>query len=180
MLYSIFRVGERKIKDMGHVKAYENHAERQMAVPNANMDIKNIILIGNKNIFEDVKEYIKDIKLRKNNVIARDLLLTASPGFFDNATEKQKAAWIDLNVKWLKDNFGDNCRYASLHRDETTWHITALIVPRFHDEKKQKLILANARYFDGIAKMSAWQDNYATAIQSVFQELSRGLKFSKA
>jgi len=45
---------------------------------------------------------------------------------------------------------------------------------------KNKSTLSNARYFDGIAKISAWQDNYAAAIQTAFKDLNRGTKFNKA
>lgn len=178
--YAIFRVGDKKIKSIEQLRAYTKHAEREMLVPNADMEIKNEILIGTSNILKDSLDYIKDVKLRKNSVLARDLLLTASPEFFKKATEEQKRKWIETNVKWLKDNFGDNCIYASLHSDESTPHITAIVIPRFYDPKKQKYILANARYFDGIAKMSQWQDKYADAMKSVFKELNRGIKFSKA
>lgn len=57
---------------------------------------------------------------------------------------------------------------------ESTWHIHALIVPVF--DKK----LCNARYFDGIDKFRAWQDNYAENMQKCFKSLNRGVRFSKA
>lgn len=179
-LYAIFRVGDKKIKSVDQLKGFARHAEREILVPNANLSIKNDRLIGTEKIIDDVKEYIKDVKLRKNSVLARDLVLTASPEFFKNASEELKNKWVQINIKWLKECFGNNCTYATLHKDESTWHISALVVPRFFDEKKQKYILANARYFDGIAKMSAWQDKYATAMQETFKELNRGIKFSKA
>lgn len=179
-LYAIFRVSEKKYKDFKQLKHYEKHMEREIPVPNANMTIKNRRLIGSSDIVRDVRAYIEGIKIRKNGVIARDLLLTASPGFFEKASPEQKEAWVQLNIKWLQDNFKDNCVYATLHSDEKTWHISALIVPRFYDDKKKKYVLANARYFDGIAKMSAWQDRYAAAMQTVFNNLNRGIKYGKA
>lgn len=179
-LYAIFRVGERKYKTIAQIRHYQNHMERLVDTPNADLNIKNEILIGSSNIVKDVQDYIKDVKLRSNSVIARDLLLTASPAFFKNIPDLERRKWVELNLQWLKDNFGDNCVYATLHKDETTWHISALIVPKFYDEKKKTYILSNTRYFDGIAKLSKWQDDYSSGIQKVFKSLNRGIKFSKA
>jgi hypothetical protein len=178
--YAVFRVSEKKYKDIKQLSGYQRHMERLMPVPNSDMAICNQRLIGSGDIVNTVKEYIDGIKLRKNNVIARDLILTASPEFFKNATAVQKEQWVQQNIKWLERNFGSNCVYATLHVDERTPHISALVVPKFCDEKKQRYVLANARYFDGIAKMSAWQDNYASSMQELFKDLNRGLKYSKA
>lgn len=179
--YCIFRVGE-KYKTISSIKGFQGHMQRTFYTPNAN-EInrnKNKILIGDKNILENVQEYIKDIKLRKNGVIARDLLLTASPEFFKNKNNEQIDNWIDINIKFLKENFGDNIRYAVAHLDELTPHIHALLVPRFMDHKRNKYKLSNNKYFDGRDKLSEWQDKYAEFINSFFKDLKRGTKGSKA
>lgn len=89
-LYAIFRVGEKKYKTIGSIEGYQRHMEREQETPNANPNISNVRLIGSNFIMQDVKEYIEGIKLRKNGVIARDLLLTASPKFFENLSIKDK------------------------------------------------------------------------------------------
>ena len=179
--YCIFRVGE-KYKTISSIKGFQGHMERTFNTPNANKinRSRNKILIGDKNILENVQEYIKDIKLRKNGVIARDLLLTASPEFFKNKNNEQIDNWIDINVKFLKENFGDNIRYAVAHLDELTPHIHALLVPRFKDVKRDRYKLSNNKYFDGRDKLSEWQDKYAETINNFFEELKRGTKGSKA
>lgn len=175
--YAIFRVGK-KFKDINSIKHFEKHMEREINVPNADMNIKNELLIGNENIYGEVKNYIKDIKLRKNAVIARELLMTASPDFFKGLSKQDLEKWKTENIKWLQKNYGENCIYATLHKDEKTWHIHALIVPKFINEKG-KSILSNARYFDGIEKFREWQTNYAEGMQQYFKCLNRGIKFSK-
>lgn len=115
--YAIFRVGERKLKSLPAIKGFEKHMERKQDTPNSDPWKDNIRLIGTDDIYGDVKDYIKDCKLRKDSVIARDILLTASHDFF-NLPPEQLQKWIDLNAKFLKDSFGDNCRYATLHRDK--------------------------------------------------------------
>jgi len=177
--YAIYRIGK-KHKEMISIRGFEKHMERNMEVLNADKNIKNEILIGNKNVNKSVKEYIKDVKLRKNSVIARELLMTASPDFFKGMMVSDLEQWKNDNINFLKDNFGANCLYATLHKDETTWHIHALIVPKFYNEKKKQYVLSNTRYFDGIEKFRSWQDNYAKAMQEHFKCLNRGIKYSKA
>lgn len=115
--YSIFRIGK-KFKDTTSIKGFERHMEREQNTPNANSQIKNEILIGSPDIYNDVANYIQGIKLRSNNVIARELLLTASPQFFRGLPEQQLHAWKEINKEWLIKNFGDNVRYAVLHKDK--------------------------------------------------------------
>lgn len=179
-LYCIFRVSEKKYKSIKAVKGFECHMLRIYDTPNARKGIENEILIGSSNITEDVKEYTKDVKLRKNGVLARDLLLTSSPEFFNNLDDSEKQKWVDLNIQFLQNNFGDNCLFAALHKDESTWHIHALIVPKFDKTRGTGKTLANSRYFDGKDKLSKWQDVYAEAITSQFKQLNRGVKYSKA
>ena len=172
--YAIFRVGK-KYKTLDSISGFRKHMQREQETLNSNGS-PNEILIGNKNV--DIEDYIKNIKLRSNAVIARELLLTASPGFFQGMPPSELEKWKELNYNWLKKEFGDNCRYAVLHKDESTWHIHALIVPKF--QSKGKEILSNTRYFDGIEKLREWQDKYSQSMKEVFKLLNRGLKNSKA
>lgn len=180
--YCIFRVGE-KYKDIKAIKGFEGHMTRTFYTPNADQDkvLKNEILIGDKDIVKDAEKYIEGIKLRKNGVIARDLLLTASPQFFKNKSYGFIKKWINSNINFLKTHFGDNLRFAVIHLDETTPHIHALIVPKFENTRgKEKYKLSNSLYFDGREKLSEWQDLYSNHIKSEFEELNRGIKGSKA
>lgn len=180
--YCIFRIGE-KYKDIKAIKGFEGHMTRTFYTPNANQDkiLKNEILIGDKGIVKDVEKYIEGIKLRKNGVIARNLLLTASPQFFKNKSYGFVKKWINSNITFLQNHFGDNLRFAVVHLDETTPHIHALIVPKFENTRgKEKYKLSNSLYFDGREKLSEWQDLYSNHIKSEFKELNRGIKGSKA
>ena len=178
--YAVFRVG-RKYKSIAAVEGFQKHMQREQETPNAFTEktINNRILIGSSYIYEDVKKYLIDCKIRTNSVIARDMLLTSSKGFFDKLLPDEKEKWIELNIKWLKEKFGDNCVYAVLHEDETTCHVHALIVPKLWSEYEKCYTLQNYRYFDGKAALSKLQDEYSRTMQTKFN-LSRGLKFSKA
>ncbi|KMT22327.1 MobV family relaxase [Clostridium cylindrosporum] len=177
MNFAIFRIGN-KFKSIQEVKGFERHTERKQYTPNANLNIENEILIGSTNIAEDVERYIEGIKLRKNGVLARDLLLTTSPAFMQEATEELKEEWINRNIEWLIKEFGSNIIYAALHKDETTWHIHCLLVPKFYDSKRGRYTLSNRNYFNGKLALSEWQDKYSKTMEEF--GLNRGLKWSKA
>jgi hypothetical protein len=178
--YCILRFGK-KFHTFAEVKGYENHSERKKEVLNADIERTkdNRILIGNSNVLNTVKEYLKDInKIHVNNVLAREVLLTASSQFFKGLLPQEKEKWIQKNITWLKEQYGKNIVYASLHDDETTSHITAVIVPKFYNEKKNTYVLANKRYFGSAEKLIEYQDIYGKAMSNM--GLQRGIKYSKA
>jgi hypothetical protein len=179
-LYAIFRVGK-KFTDMKSIEHFQKHMQRLVDVPNARKgNVVNEVLIGSEHVAQLVAEYLKGVNIHKNNVIARELLLTASPQFFRGLPDKELEMWKDENIRFLKDKFGSNCVYAVLHKDETTWHIHALIVPKFYNEQENKYFLSNKRYFDGPEKLREWQDKYADAMHTVFPSLCRGVRYSKS
>ncbi|KAI3350817.1 MobV family relaxase [Clostridium botulinum] len=179
--FCVFRVGK-KIKDLGQVEAFQKHMEREMDVINADprQKDKNRVLIGNNNIVENVKNHVYGIKIRSNANIATDLVLTTGNGFYNSLPPQERETWIQENVKFLKENFGDNCIYATLHMDETTPHLHALIVPKFYNNEKNRYELSSNKYFDGIEKMRAWQDKYSNHMNKKFNNLIRGVRGSKA
>lgn len=115
--YCIFRVGK-SYKSLQEIKGFQKHMEREIETPNANRNISNLLLIGNKDIVSDVEKYIQEAWRRKDSVLAKSLLLTASPQFFKNISDDDIYKWVDTNVNWLKEQFGDNLVYANVHMDK--------------------------------------------------------------
>ncbi|MBU5486447.1 plasmid recombination protein [Clostridium sp. MSJ-11] len=175
--YCIFRVGK-NFKSINQINGFQKHMEREIDTPNANKNISNLLLHGSKDIVGDVERYIKGAWRRKDSVLAKELLLTASPQFFKNISDDELYKWVEDNYNWLKQEFGDNLIYANVHFDETSPHINALVVPKFQNEKGY--VLANKRYFGGVQKLREWQDKYSEAMQKNFPALKRGIRFSKA
>lgn len=72
------------------------------------------------------------------------IVISASPSYFrphdpDRAGEWDETrlrAWRAKTLQWLRDEFGEDFVHGSLHLDETTPHIHALIVPTY--EKKPR------------------------------------------
>ena len=87
---------------------------------------------------------------------------------------RKKKRIFDNAKKWLRDKHGsENVAGLSIHRDETTPHLVAYVVPI---DGKGNL---NAREFlGGKAKMSAMQGDFADQVKDL--GLQRGLEGSKA
>lgn len=177
--FGVIRIG-RKYKDVGGIHGFENHMERKEDTPNANTELrgKNRILIGSPNVYKDSKEYLKDVFIRKNSVVGREILVTASKNFFTGISQTDMDKWVTENINFLQGKYGECLRYATIHFDETTPHIHCLIIPRLYNKRFKKWTLQNYKFFDGKAKFYELQDEYGNAMKQF--NLSRGQKFSKA
>lgn len=80
-------------------------------------------------------------KMRKDAIISVEILLTASPEFFDGLEkDRTKLAknpvfldWVKQSKKWVEAEFGKNLVDLVLHMDESTPHFHALAVPLTKD-----------------------------------------------
>lgn len=178
--YCVFRVGTR-YHTLAGVKGFETHMERKEEVLNADSEKSkfNQTIKGSSNITDDLSKYLKDVKVRKNSVLATSMLLTASHEYFVGMLENEKQKWIDKNIQWLNKTFGEErILYISSHEDERTLHLNVLFVPKVYDKEKCTYKLANKRFFGNKQTMGALQDSYGVAMSHV--GLSRGIKGSKA
>ena len=172
MSYAILRI--EKLKTMGHVVAAAEHQLRQR--PTANADPAKSIEILHGSSTDPVGDFEKILPehRRTNAVLGLDVFLGASPEFFGRPWDSVKIeSWKEASVDWLKEKFGPGLVSATLHLDESTPHIQALVVPL---DEKRKL---NARSFTGgKAKLRQLQSEYAQACKHL--GLKRGLEGSKA
>jgi len=190
--YAFARVGKR-FKSSGQIAACDKHNERERETPNADTSksASNECFVGNngKSLVGLVWEQIGDNGGKKirtsadpkhSAVLAFEMTLSASPEYFrpDNpgaAGEWQMdklEAWEQLSAQWLKDVYGDNLIRATFHRDESTPHIHAVIVPL-----NEKGHINAKNYIGGREKLAALQDSYAEAMQPL--GLSRGIRGSR-
>ena len=190
--YAFARVGKR-FKSSGQIAACDKHNERERETPNAdvNKSASNECFVGNngKSLVDLVWEQIGDNGGKKvrtsadpkhSAVLAFEMTLSASPEYFrpDNpgAAGEWKvdklAAWEQLSAQWLIERYGDNLVRATFHRDESTPHIHAVIVPL-----NEKGHINAKNYIGGREKLAALQDSYAEAMQPL--GLSRGIRGSK-
>ncbi|MDQ6961328.1 MAG: MobV family relaxase [Mariprofundaceae bacterium] len=172
--YAILRTV--KLKTFGNVAGSSAHVNRtlQEDQPNINPSRKHLnqTLVGSGNPFADVKASLPD-KYRKNAVLAVEVLMTATPDFFQGKTKKEIDKWADESIKSAGKFWGTgNVVSAVLHMDEETPHLHLHIVPKVNDK-------LNCREFiGGKAKLSKMQTEYADDMKPF--GLLRGIEGSKA
>lgn len=184
VLYAVIRVGEKRFKTLKDIKGFKAHMEREKETTNAIPELKHLNrqLIGDSDIYKTMRERLEGCTLVKDANIGHEIILTASREYFLNISEPQKEMWIDKNIKFLKDKYGDACIYAQLHADETTIHIHAIIsnktLNRWNKPTINNSVYFGGRNFKGVDKLRTLQDEYSGAMSEF--NLSRGIRYSNA
>ncbi|MDE2422466.1 MAG: plasmid recombination protein [Gammaproteobacteria bacterium] len=169
---AILRVA--KLKSMGEIAGSLAHTFRDRETLNADPDKTP----DNEHSSIDAKTVKQAIlhrlpsKLRKDNVLVIEHLITASPEYF---TSNDGSIYFDTTKKWLAERYGEeNVISTHIHRDETSPHLIAYVVPL--DSATGKL---NAKkWLGGKAKLSEMQTEFASYVEHL--QLERGLKRSNA
>ena len=113
-------------------------------------------------------------KRRKDAVLAVEYVMTATSEWFAKATPEQEKAFFQQSLQWLADKYGaDRIITASIHRDETTPHLSAFVVPLTQDKR-----LSAKEFIGSRDKMRADQTTYAACVANL--GLERGIEGSKA
>ena len=123
-------------------------------------------------VMSSIKDKLPE-KRRKDAVLCVEYLITASPDWIGwNKLDEQK--YFNDAKKWLENKHGkDNVIATTIHRDESTPHMIAYVVPLVEGK-------LNAKHFlGGREKLSKMQTDFADNVgRSV--GLVRGLEGSKA
>ncbi|MCC3623573.1 MobV family relaxase [Microcoleus sp. PH2017_36_ELK_O_B] len=181
---AILRVG--KLKSIECLRTAARHNSRTKAVPNADPNRTVEILQGQTSPEEVVKlarAKIGSQKVRKDEVIAADILLGASPSYFRPSCpedygywqQKQLVLWTEASTNWLEEHVGSNILQTALHLDEATPHIHCLWVPI---NNEGKLSYRSTEFGGTRSSLSKLQDSYAAAVADL--GIERGIKFSPA
>ncbi|MEM9004492.1 MAG: MobV family relaxase [Cyanobacteria bacterium P01_F01_bin.86] len=191
--YAVVRVGKR-FKTSGQLAACDQHNQRSQETPNADINrvMENECFVGDNDqslwelVFSRIgnnggKKIRESADMKQSAVLAFELMLTASPQYFRPDTPGDAGvwqldklqAWESVSAAWVKDKFGVNLVRATFHRDESTPHIHAVIVPM-----NEKGHLCAKDFVGSRSKLIALQDSYAEAMKPL--GLSRGIRGSKA
>lgn len=174
MPYAILRTA--KLKTFGAIAGSLSHTFRTRETPNA--DPARFALNEHAGPADPagVREAIDALlpeKRRKDAVLCIEYFVGASPEFFRNGGDQ--LAYFTRAVRWLEERHGAaNLVSWAIHRDETSPHLVAYVVPI---DGAGKL---NAKHFlGGKAKLSAMQTDFAARVGASVG-LERGIEGSKA
>ncbi len=177
MQYAILRHAKIKAPLMGAAVA---HNHRTSKVEKCNIDAArtplNQVLKGQGTVAERLAEKLKVLttKVRKDAVVAVELVLSASPEWFDGLAKDRAELhghpkfreWVNATMKWARGEFGQNILDVALHMDESSPHMHVLTVPLTKDGR------LCAKEVTARAEMTRRQDSYAEAMKGF--GLSRG------
>ena len=172
--YAILRTA--KLKSFGEIGGSLSHNYRTRPTPNANpihtpdnhhsVSKPDLVMSG-------IKQRLPE-KTRSNAVLCVEYLITASPEWSGWKDKAQEADFFKKSVEWLEARHGkEHVIATSIHRDETTPHLVAYVVPIDSNGK------LNARSFlGGRAALSKMQTDFHAKVKDL--GLERGLEGSKA
>jgi hypothetical protein len=176
MGYVILRT--KKLKSGHAVRRSLAHAFREQDTPNADPTrASENSHIGAKSAQEALARFNARLpeKVRSNAVLGIEYLISSSPEDMRGKSRKEQDAYFKDALKWLQAKHGkENVVYAGVHRDETTPHLYAYVVPI---DERGKL---NCRHFLGGAKaLTVMQTEFFQAVGKS-HGLQRGVEGSKA
>ena len=207
--FTVLRVEPVKAAGLGGAEShqmrefYETHIDQSRSALNR-------VLVGSGNIKQDALEIINRHSLAnsKTTIVAADIILTAHSEYFERISPNwqsgnispQLKKWIDINVAWLKAQYGEGLASVVLHADETAIHLHAVVVPVCtykikHRYGEKEVTRINYRHLfaddmatirearknknsDTVTKLGRLQTNYAQAMNGL--DLTRGLRNSRA
>ena len=173
MNYAILRTA--KLKTMGNIGGSLAHSYRTIEAPNAdpNLTSKNHHSVATP---EAVKQAIQNRlpeKRRSDAVLCIEYLITASPEWEGWGSSKE-VEFFKRSSQWLIDQHGEeNIAGMSIHRDVSTPHLVAYVVPI---DQKGKLNCKD--FLGGRAKLNKMQTDFAKTVADL--GLTRGKESSKA
>lgn len=132
-------------------------------------------------IYDHIKNHgNKRAQIRSTSVLAQELVLSASPGYFRPECpekagywdEKLTANWKIASLDFLKKRYGKNLLGVHVHYDESTPHMHAIVVPLTSDGR------LSARDVFGENECRDYHTAYAESLKHL--GLSRGIEGSTA
>lgn len=177
MNYAILRT--QKLKSTASVWRSLKHAFREQTTPNADPSkTSNNAHLGAKSASEAMQKVRNRLpeKRRKDAVLVIEYLITASPETMAKLGPKGRDGYFNDSMNWLRKRHGaENVVYAGIHRDETTPHMYAYVVPL--DESTGRLNCK--RWLGGAKALKEMQTEFAEQVGKP-RGLQRGQEGSKA
>ncbi|MBP3444782.1 MAG: plasmid recombination protein [Bacilli bacterium] len=210
--YAIFR--SQPIMTLEDLKQIGSHNKREKQAYKSNPDIKlnmsqyNVELVplaekyvkGFYNITKDYrKEHEERMKTEREdrkrkfntmldnsrNVVADELLFTATNRFFRNMSNEDLMKWANTCMEFIYEDLGytkEQILHSTLHLDEKTPHIHCVVVPLVKKLDKrsntERYTISKKQFIKDKFHLSQLQDKYHQRLTEKGFDLERGIKGS--
>ena len=212
--YAIFR--SQQIMTLNDLAQIGSHNKREKQAYKSNPDIKlelkddNIELVPLESKYvkgfkELTKEYEKEHNERQKterqerkktysqmlnkskNVVADELLFTATHNFFENMNKDDIIDWANTCMEFVYKDFGytkSQVLHATIHLDEETPHLHCVVIPlvKKYDKRTntERYTISKKQYIRDKYHLSELQDKYHKRLTEKGYDLERGIKGSNA
>ena len=214
MNYAIFR--SEPVYTLNDLAQIGSHNKREKKAYNSNPNIKLELTKDNieivplqekyvKGFKNKVKDYEKEHNLRmkterpdrrktfnqmlnkSKNVVADELLFTATHKFFDNMSREDIRKWADTCMEFVYEDLGytkEQVLHATVHLDEETPHLHCVVIPLIKKFDKrtntERYTISKKAYIKDKIHLSELQDKYHKRLNDKGYDLERGIKGSDA
>ena len=186
-------------------RAYNSNPNIKLELTKNNVELKPLAEKYVKGFYNITKDYRKEHEEKmkteradrkktfnqmlnlSNNVVADELLFTASNDFFKNMTKENIIKWANTCMDFVYQDLGykkEQILHATLHMDELTPHVHCVVIPliKKYDKraKKEKYTISKKHYIKDKNHLSQLQDKYYERLTNAGFDLERGIKGSDA
>ena len=212
--YAIFR--SQQIMTLNDLAQIGSHNKREKQAYKSNPDIKLELRDNNieivpleskyvKGFKELTKEYEKEHNKRQKterqerkktysqilnksrNVVADELLFTATHKFFENMNKEDIIDWANTCMEFVYNDLGytkSQVLHATIHLDEETPHLHCVVIPlvKKYDKRTniERYTISKKQYIRDKYHLSELQDKYHKRLTEKGYDLERGIKGSNA
>ena len=186
-------------------KAYNSNPNIKLELTKDNIEIVPLHEKYVKGFKNKVKDYEKEHNLRmkteradrrktfnqmlnkSKNVVADELLFTATHKFFDNMSREDIRKWADTCMEFVYEDLGytkEQVLHATVHLDEETPHLHCVVIPLIKKFDKrtntERYTISKKAYIKDKIHLSELQDKYHKRLNDKGYDLERGIKGSDA
>lgn len=210
--YAIFR--SEPIYTINDLAQIGSHNKREKKAYNSNPDIKIELSKNNIELVPLAEKYVKGFKLlvkdyekehnermkteredrkktfnqmldKSKNVVADELLFTATNEFFKEMTREDIIDWANTCMEFVYEDLGytkEQVLHSVIHLDEKTPHIHCVVVPLVKKFDKrtntERFTISKKQYIRDKIHLSELQDKYHKRLTDKGYDLERGIKGS--
>ena len=134
---------------------------------------------------EDRKKKFNVMLDNSKNVVADELLFTATNRFFKNMSNEDLMKWANTCMEFVYEDLGytkEQVLHATLHLDEKSPHIHCVVVPLIKKLDKrtntERYTISKKQYIKDKIHLSGLQDKYHKRLTEKGFDLERGIKGS--